>query len=75
MSNVRVFDFLQALAVFVADGCTTVTQEQYEERLTICQHCDYRAGNACSLCGCRLAIKARARAWECAANKWPTATD
>ena len=68
--TVKVWEFLNALAVFVADGCTTVTREQYKQRLLICQHCEYRNGGACALCGCRLALKAQARAWLCPIEKW-----
>lgn len=66
------------LAAFVADGFSTVTREQYAERLRICQGCRKRVGRRCfggeKPCGCFLAVKAKGRVWQCPENRWP-ATD
>jgi len=61
----------QALAAFTADGFKTVTAEQYEQRLAICDTCDRRSGTRCLQCGCGLALKARGRAFQCPLKKWP----
>jgi len=60
-----------SLAAFVADGCHTVTAEQYRRRLEICDACDQRRGNRCLKCGCRLSLKARGRAFRCPLDRWP----
>jgi hypothetical protein len=67
----QAWNLAQSLAAFVADGCTTLTKEEYEKRLTICDECPERRGNRCSQCGCRLSLKARGRAFCCPLNKWP----
>ena len=58
------------VADFVADGCTTVGEEQYRERLEICDSCPERRNNRCMKCGCRLSLKARGRAFKCPEDKW-----
>jgi hypothetical protein len=65
------WDLARSLLAFVADGCTTVSADQYRERLQICDSCEQRKGNRCRQCGCRLSIKARGRAFTCPNEKWP----
>lgn len=60
-----------AIAAFVADGGRLLSVEQYDERLSICESCEMRRGNRCAKCGCRLALKARAKAFQCPLGKWP----
>ncbi len=67
----QAWNLAQSLADFVADGCTTVSEEQYRERLEICDTCPERRNNRCMKCGCRLSLKARGRAFRCPADKWP----
>ena len=69
----QAWNLARALAGFVADGCKTVTEEQYRRRLEICDGCDQRRGNRCTKCGCRLSLKARGRAFRCPSDKWPQA--
>ena len=64
------WNFAVAVRDFVADGCTTVSNEVYEHRLEICDECDQRVGHSCKKCGCQLALKARGRAFECPLSKW-----
>ena len=54
----QAWNLARALADFVADGLKTVSKEQYEARLQICDGCDRRRENRCLVCGCRLALKA-----------------
>ena len=56
----QAWNLVCSLAVFVADGCRTVTTEQYRERLEICDACEHRRRNRCMKCGCRLSLKAQA---------------
>ena len=67
----QAWNLVTSLADFVADGCTTVSEEQYRERLEICDACDERRNNRCGKCGCRLSLKARGRAFKCPESKWP----
>lgn len=70
----RPWNLVKSLADFVADGCKTLTQEQYRERLVVCTHCDQRRDNTCNICGCYLSLKARGRAFKCPLDKWPKIT-
>ncbi len=67
----QVWNLTQALADFVVDGCRTVSPEEYRQRLEICDTCNRRRGGRCLVCGCRLSLKARGRAFRCPLHKWP----
>jgi len=67
--SAKVWNASQAVAEFVARP-GFVSPEAYRARLAICQPCEHRDGNTCALCGCRLALKARMRAWHCPIAKW-----
>jgi uncharacterized protein DUF6171 len=67
----QAWNLARSLADFVADGCKTVTAEEYQSRLEICDSCDHRRSNRCMKCGCRLSLKAQGRAFKCPAGKWP----
>ncbi len=66
----RVWNLSRSLTAFVSDGLTTVDREQYERRLAICDACDQRWNDDCKICGCRLSLKARGRAFSCPLGKW-----
>lgn len=66
----QVFDFLAAIADFVADGCTLVTREQYGRRMQVCDNCDRRRHNRCLECGCQLSVKAQGRVFQCPLGRW-----
>jgi hypothetical protein len=67
----QAWNLARSLADFVADGMKTVSQQEYETRLKICDTCDQRRGNRCLKCGCRLSLKARGRTFQCPLGKWP----
>ncbi len=67
----QAWNLAKSLADFVADGCQTLSEEQYRRRLEICDACELRRGNRCTKCGCRLSLKARGRAFQCPMGKWP----
>lgn len=67
----QLWNLAESLAAFVADGLKTVSKEQYEARLKICDACDQRRDNRCLKCGCNLSLKARGRAMKCPLDKWP----
>ena len=66
----QAWNLARALADFVADGCRSVSEEQYRRRLETCDACDQRRGNRCMKCGYRLSLKARGRAFRCPEDKW-----
>jgi hypothetical protein len=67
----QAWNLVASLASFVADGMRTVSKEQYQKRLEICDACGRRRGNRCTKCGCRLSLKARGRAFKCPMDYWP----
>ncbi|MFO0745522.1 MAG: DUF6171 family protein [Myxococcota bacterium] len=67
----RPWNLVKSLADFVADGCKTLSHEDYRARLLVCTHCDQRRDNTCNVCGCYLSLKARGRAFKCPLDKWP----
>jgi len=68
----RVWNLGKALVDFVADGCATVSKEEYAARLAACDTCNHRKGVWCrhKKCGCCTMIKAKGRAWNCPLGKW-----
>ena len=71
----QAWNVTQAMAAFVADGCRTLDEDAYRQRLEVCEGCGQRQGNQCVSCGCRLTLKARGRAFQCPLGKWPEATE
>lgn len=67
----QMWNLTASLAAFAADGLKCVSCEEYAARLAICDACEHRHDNKCKLCGCRLSVKAKGRAFQCPAGKWP----
>lgn len=67
---VQAWNLAASLAAFVADGCRTVTKDEYERRLGVCDGCEHRDGSWCMKCGCYLPAKTRGRTWGCPIGKW-----
>lgn len=65
------WNLIDSIAEFVADGATMVDKDEYSQRLTICDSCEFRKGNRCRRCGCNLKLKAAGRAFQCPEGKWP----
>lgn len=55
---------------FISDGATLVSNEQYESRLATCAICPHRNNTQCSLCGCFIEPKAKARSQSCPIGHW-----
>lgn len=66
----RVWNVTRAMHAFASDGFTTVSETQYQERLRLCDACPHRWNDDCLLCGCRLSLKARGRAFACPIGSW-----
>lgn len=68
---------LSALAAMVDEagaialGKNSVTKEQRDERLSICNSCpEYTEEKRCSKCGCFMEVKTRFRTTSCPIGKW-----
>lgn len=66
----RVWNLTRALGAFVQDGARTVDKGQYARRLALCDACPERWNDDCKICGCRLSLKARGRAFACPLGHW-----
>ncbi len=66
----RVWSLARSMRAFANDGLTTVDETQYLRRLEICDACDQRWNDDCKICGCRLSLKARGRAFSCPLGYW-----
>lgn len=62
--------FISSVKEFVEDGMKTVSKEEFDERMKICDGCDQRSGNSCKICGCGLVAKLSLRISECPLKKW-----
>ena len=55
---------------FAKSGMKVVSQEQYIERLEICNTCEHRRNETCGLCGCLLGTKAQWSTTDCPDKRW-----
>lgn len=69
----QAWDLAKAMAAFIADGLKTVDQDEYKRRMGLCDTCEHRARNRCSLCGCNLSLKVAGRVFECPDGRWVAA--
>jgi hypothetical protein len=62
----------KAASRFVASGCATVDQAEFDRRHAICEACEHfdAATNRCKLCSCNMAVKPWMRDVECPIKKW-----
>lgn len=62
----------KAAVAFVASGCETVDDDEYNRRRSICSTCEFQdaASDRCRQCGCRLSMKTRGSAFTCPVGKW-----
>ena len=59
----------------ISKGNLSVSSDQKEGRLAVCQECPERIGDGtsarCSICNCFLVVKAGWRSQSCPLGKWP----
>lgn len=76
--RIRIMNFVQALAGHVANGMQTVSTQEAERRLSVCEtnECGHFTGTHCSHCGCPVNnedIFINKIAWDsskCPVEKW-----
>ncbi|ODA31441.1 hypothetical protein [Planctopirus hydrillae] len=77
----RLKHFFSALTQHAADGFEKVSEEQLQERLSICQQCPSFTGTHCRECGCSCSgnntflNKLAWRSEACPLSKWPALTE
>ncbi|WP_165073325.1 hypothetical protein [Paludisphaera rhizosphaerae] len=69
---VQAVSAVKAAARFVASGCETVDQSEFDRRKAICEACpNYQAADdRCLLCGCMLSIKPWSAVESCPDARW-----
>ena len=66
-------NFAASMARWAAAGFPTVTEKQFQGRLTTCQGCEFWKNNRCAKCGCN-EKKLHLATEKCPVGKWPTLT-
>jgi peroxiredoxin len=66
----QAWNITRSLADFTVDGFKTLSAEQYQQRLQVCDRCDRRRESQCLECGCYLPLKVRGRVFDCPLGKW-----
>jgi hypothetical protein len=65
----------QYLEEAVSEGNTLIEEEEVQERLDICEDCEYHntedLSNFCEVCGCMTKIRAHLLEEGCPMAKWP----
>ncbi len=75
---IRGLNFASAMARWIAHGMRVCTQEQIEQRLAICEACEFYRDGYCQHCGCpvndRREIRNKAALFSetCPRNFWET---
>jgi hypothetical protein len=63
-------NLVKSTAKHVADGMKEVDDDELQKRLGICNECEFREGEECTVCGCPLIRKALWNSETCPKDKW-----
>ena len=73
-SKERLANLASAAVDFWQDGMAVATDEQQQDRLSVCAGCPLNVNGWCDLdqggCGCNISLKVKARAAYCPQGKW-----
>jgi len=67
------WSFAKAVGAYVKSGMKNIGEEDYAERMRICDTCEWRSGGRCMKCGCFIDRKAGWASADCPIGKWPKA--
>jgi hypothetical protein len=65
------WSFAKAVGSYVKSGMKNLNEENYAERMLICDTCEWRSGGRCMKCGCFIDKKAGWASADCPIGKWP----
>tara|TARA_B100000029_G_scaffold284648_4_gene278483 strand:+ start:5870 stop:6244 length:375 start_codon:yes stop_codon:yes gene_type:complete len=65
------WNFAKAVGAYVKSGMKNVSEEEFAERMSICDTCEWRSGSRCMKCGCFVDKKASWASADCPIGKWP----
>ena len=56
----------------VVEGFPNVSQEEYEQRMLMCNSCEFlnKKNSTCNVCGCAVEYKGRMETERCPENRW-----
>lgn len=63
-------EFVKGTLKHVVGGAQHVSDEVYQERLNICNNCEFRQDNRCTICTCNLSMKAKRSSESCPKGYW-----
>lgn len=66
------WNFVKAVGRHASNGFQSVSKEEYENRLRICDVCPLRNASKCMKCNCHLPTKAKWKSEHCPMHKWNT---
>ena len=65
------WNFAKAVGAYVKSGMRNTSEEEFAERMSICDTCEWRSGSRCMKCGCFVDKKAGWASSDCPIGKWP----
>lgn len=65
------WNFASAVTDYVKSGMQNVSEEDFAERMKICDGCEWRSNGRCMKCGCFVNKKASWATADCPIGKWP----
>ena len=68
------WSFAKAVGAYAKSGMKNTSEEDYAERMLICDTCEWRSGGRCMKCGCSIDRKAGWASSDCPIGKWPKAS-
>jgi hypothetical protein len=68
------WSFVKAVGAYAKSGMRNTSEEDYAERMLICDTCEWRSGGRCMKCGCSIDKKAGWASSDCPIGKWPKAS-
>lgn len=68
----QVVSLAKEVGGFVAKGMPVLSEEQAQQRLSICGECEFfiSAEKRCGKCGCYMEVKAKMATTKCPIGKW-----
>lgn len=63
-------DFVNNFGKWINSGAPVSSNSLWEERIAICENCEFYKNERCQKCGCFMKIKAKMLTSSCPAEKW-----
>tara|TARA_R100001509_G_C4718097_1_gene165647 strand:- start:15 stop:308 length:294 start_codon:yes stop_codon:yes gene_type:complete len=62
----------KSLMRYAVEGFPNVSQEEYEQRMLMCNSCEFlnKKNSTCNVCGCAVEYKGRMETEKCPESRW-----